>query len=82
MAANLRTAQRFASPFASVSFDDVCAEAYGDIRAELRRRGEPISANDLMIAATALAHGYTLVTHDISDFGRVPGLMIEDWEAM
>lgn len=81
VAENLRTVQRFAAPFASVPFDDACAAAYGDIRADLRRRGEPIGPNDLLIAATALAHGLTLVTHNVREFGRVVDLMVEDWEA-
>lgn len=81
VAENLRTVKRFADPFASVPFDDACAEAYGDIRADLRRRGEPIGGNDLLIAATARAHGLTLVTHNVREFERVVDLMIEDWEA-
>jgi predicted nucleic acid-binding protein len=39
------------------------------------------SANDLLIAATALANGLTLVTHNLTEFGRVRGLALEDWEA-
>ena len=34
----------------------------------------------MMIAATAMAHGLTLITHNISEFGRIPGLMLEDWQ--
>lgn len=81
VAENLRVVQRFTAPFASVPFDDVCAESYGEIRADLRRRGEPIGGNDLLIAATARAHDLTLVTHNVREFGRVVGLMVEDWEA-
>lgn len=81
VAENLRVVQRFAAPLSGVAFDDACAEAYGDIRAELRRRGEPIGANDLLIAATARAKCLTLVTHDVREFERVPGLIVEDWEA-
>ena len=39
------------------------------------------SPNDLLIAAIALTHNLTLVTHNISEFSRVPGLTIEDWES-
>jgi tRNA(fMet)-specific endonuclease VapC len=40
-----------------------------------------IGANDLLIAAIAHANGRILVTHNTSEFGRVPGLVIEDWQA-
>ena len=56
------------------------AEAYGRIRADLERRGATIGANDLMIAATALANHATLVTHNTAEFSRVPDLAVEDWE--
>jgi tRNA(fMet)-specific endonuclease VapC len=61
-------------------FDDAAAEAYGRLRAELARRGTPIGPNDLMIAAIALAHDLTLVTHNTAEFSRVSGLRLEDWE--
>lgn len=53
--------------------------AYGLIRAELERRGEPIGPNDLLIAAQCLAGGLTLVTDNTREFARVPDLRIEDW---
>ena len=70
----------FLDAFVSLPFDDAAAEAYGRLRAELARRGTPIGPNDLMIAAIALAHDLTLVTHNTSEFGRVPDLRLEDWE--
>jgi tRNA(fMet)-specific endonuclease VapC len=54
---------------------------YGGIRAELERRGEVISSNDLWIAAHALADGLILVTNNEREFRRVPGLTIENWIA-
>jgi predicted nucleic acid-binding protein len=54
--------------------------AYGDIRAFLDRQGTPIGANDLLIAATALADQLILVTHNTREFERVPDLSLEDWE--
>jgi tRNA(fMet)-specific endonuclease VapC len=70
----------FLDAFESLPFDDAAAEAYGRLRAESARRGTPIGPNDLMIAAIALAHDLTLVTHNTAEFSRVPGLRLEDWE--
>ena len=50
-------------------------------RADLRRHGLPIGPYDLLIAATALEHGLTMVTHNAREFERVPGLLVEDWQA-
>jgi tRNA(fMet)-specific endonuclease VapC len=56
-------------------------ERHAQVRAELERQGHPIGANDLLIAAHALANDATLVTHNTSEFRRVPGLTVEDWLA-
>lgn len=60
-------------------FDEAAAHAYGPLRAELERQGRPIGALDTLIAAHALALDATLVTHNVSEFSRVPGLRVEDW---
>jgi tRNA(fMet)-specific endonuclease VapC len=77
---NLANQQKFLVLFASLPFDDAAAEHYGQIRADLARAGTPIGGNDLMIAAIALTHDLTLVTHNLKEFGRVQGLKTEDWE--
>lgn len=64
----------------SLPFDDRAADEYGRIRAYLARLGTPIGPNDLLIAAIALANNATLVTHNTTEFNRVPGLTIVDWE--
>ena len=64
----------------TVPFDEAAALIYGDLRAHLDKQGTPIGGNDLLIAATALASELILVTHNIREFGRVPGLRLEDWE--
>ncbi len=80
--ARTRAAQdRFLSLFASFPFDDAAADVYGHLRARLERAGSPIGPYDLQIAAIALLHGCTLVTHNTREFARVPGLLLEDWEA-
>jgi tRNA(fMet)-specific endonuclease VapC len=52
---------------------------YGDLRADLERRGRPIGPNDLLIAAHALALNCTLVTANAREFARVKGLRVENW---
>ena len=71
----------FLSPFTSLPFDDRCARKCAEIRAELERTGRVIGPHDLQIAAIALQHGLTLVTHNTREFSRISGLKLEDWEA-
>jgi tRNA(fMet)-specific endonuclease VapC len=52
---------------------------YGALRTELETAGTPIGANDLLIAAHALALGYTLVTDNVREFSRIKGLAVENW---
>ena len=66
-------------PFRILPFDSACARIYGSVRAHLEKQGLVIGSNDLLIAAICLAHGTTLVTHNVREFKRVPGLPIEDW---
>ena len=54
-------------------------EHYGDIRATLERAGTPIGNNDLWIAAHARALGVMLISNNIREFERVPGLRLENW---
>ncbi|HMP83069.1 MAG TPA: type II toxin-antitoxin system VapC family toxin [Verrucomicrobiota bacterium] len=68
------------TPYVSLPFDDVAAARYGQLRHELEVVGDVIGPNDLMIAAIALAHGLTLVTRNTSEFSRVRGLTLEDWQ--
>jgi tRNA(fMet)-specific endonuclease VapC len=62
-----------------LSFDRECAEGFGRVRGSLLRQGISVPTADLMIAAVALAHNLTLVTHNTADFRNVPGLRLEDW---
>ena len=62
-----------------VAFDDDCAAAAAALRADLERAGTPLGPIDILIAATALATRSTLVTHNTREFGRVRGLLLEDW---
>lgn len=60
-------------------FDVKAAEVYGRLRAELERKGEPLSDPDLMIASIALANSLTLITGNAKHFKRVNELQIENW---
>ncbi len=53
--------------------------AYGSLRARLEKAGRPIGSNDLLIAAHALALGYTIVSDNEREFGRILGLPHENW---
>ncbi len=55
------------------------AEDYADIRADLKKRGQIIGANDLLIAAHALSVGATLVTNNVNELRRVNRLNVENW---
>lgn len=70
----------FCSMFHSLPFDDISADAYGRIRANLEKEGKIIGPNDLIIAAIAVANDLTLVTNNSREFSRVKGLKYEDWE--
>ena len=70
----------FAAQFVCLAFDVTEANVYSRIRYELEAKGTPIGPYDLQIAAIALTHDCTLVTHNVAEFSRVPCLRIEDWE--
>ncbi|MFN3397819.1 MAG: PIN domain-containing protein [Sulfurimicrobium sp.] len=61
------------------SLDIAASKHYGRIRAQLERDGTPIGANDLWIAAQALALGAVAVTDNVGEFSRVSGLTVENW---
>jgi tRNA(fMet)-specific endonuclease VapC len=62
-----------------LDFDLQAAEHAAQIRAALESAGTPIGPMDLLIAASARRHGCVLVTHNQSEFSRVPDLLVEDW---
>lgn len=69
----------FLRPFEIIPLDRDAAESYADIRLRLERAGRPIGERDLLIAAIARSRRLTVVTHNIGEFARVPGLVVEDW---
>jgi len=62
-----------------VDFDASQSELYGRIRVELEKSGVPLGDMDLLIAASAMATGAILVTHNTKHFSRIKGLKVEDW---
>ena len=69
----------FVQAFEIRPFDAAAAREYGRIRQLLGSKGAVIGDRDMMIAASVLASGATLVTNNVSEFARVPGLRIESW---
>lgn len=63
----------------AMALDDDAALHYAEIRADLKRRGAMIGANDLFIAAHARSLGLKLVTNNTAEFERVPDLRLENW---
>lgn len=78
---NLENLRKFFGDFVSLPFDGEAAAVCGQLRAQLKALGTPIGSYDLQIAAIALTHNLTLVTHNTRELSRVDGLRLEDWEA-
>lgn len=77
---NMLNVEHLQNRFVSLPFDDRAAEEYGHLRAYLTSLGLMIGGNDAQIASIALAHNLTLVTHNTTEFQRVPSLTLEDWQ--
>ena len=71
--------QRFVELVPVLPLPEESPRHYARIRSELQRTGTPIGANDLWIAAHALASGLILVSNNLREFGRVTGLAAENW---
>ena len=66
--------------FEVLDFDKEDARQAGQVRAELTKQGTPIGPYDVLIAGQAKARNMVLVTRNTNEFGRVPGLRLENWE--
>ena len=62
-----------------LSFDESSAKVYGRLRADMERKGTPLTEPDLRIASIAMHHGLSVITGNSKHFSRVPGLEVEDW---
>lgn len=76
---NQRALEQFLLPLTVVPFDRPAALAYGAVRAALEGRGRPAGPLDTLIGAQALASNFTLVTNNVREFRRIPGLSVENW---
>jgi len=76
---NREALEQFVSPLEIAVFDRQATIVYGKIRALLEKRGRPIGSMDLLIAAHALSLNVRLVTNNMREFKRVPGLRVENW---
>lgn len=76
---NALALEAFLLPLEIASFDIESALVYGKIRAELEKQGKPIGGMDMLIAAQAIAQSFTLITHNLKEFERVPDLRCETW---
>ncbi len=76
---NLQDIEGLAARMDVIPFDYHAATHFGQVRAELSKMGKPIGPYDSMIAGHARALGLILVTNNIREFKRVPGLRVENW---
>jgi tRNA(fMet)-specific endonuclease VapC len=76
---NREALKQFILPLEVAAFEAGTTAAYGSARVALEKRGTPIGAMDLLIAAHAVSLGVTLVTNNTREFARVPGLHVENW---
>jgi len=76
---NREALDQFMSPLDVAPFDRDAIAVSGRLRAALEKRGQTIGSMDLLIAAHAVRLDVLLITHNVREFKRVPGLRIEDW---
>jgi tRNA(fMet)-specific endonuclease VapC len=76
---NLKVMESFAARLEVLPFDAPAAAHSGQIRATLKKTGQPIGAYDLLIAGHARSTGLALITNNEAEFRRVPGLLVENW---
>lgn len=81
VARNLNDVEAFLARLMIKDFDSAAAVHTGQIRAELAKAGTPIGAYDQMLAGHARALGLIVVTNNVSEFSRVPGIRVENWVA-
>lgn len=76
---NLKRLEEFLTPFEILSYDQMAAKHYGEIRSKLEKQGHIIGPLDLLIAAQAISKGLILVTNSEKEFKRIKTLKVENW---
>ena len=76
---NRQRLNEFITPLEILAYDELAAEAYGDIRIQLEKSGQPIGRLDTLIAAHARSRNAILVTNNEKEFQRVADLKVENW---
>jgi tRNA(fMet)-specific endonuclease VapC len=76
---NLTAIAQFVARLEVLSFGDKAAAHYGQLRAELERMGTPCGPHDMQIGGHARSEGLILVTNDMREFARMPGVRAENW---
>ncbi len=76
---NLAVARRVGELFPIIDVTPAVMDTFGDLKAGLQKRGNPLDDMDLIIAATAMNHGLVLVTNNQKHFKRIVGLDLENW---
>ena len=76
---NIIWIQKFLQPLVTLQFNEEDAAVYGKSRAQLERKGEPIGAMDLLIAAQTISEDLVLVMNNVREFQRIDSIHIENW---
>jgi len=76
---NRAALSQFLIPLEILPFDERATQTYGQIRAELERRGTVIGSMDMLIASQAISLGLTLATNNVRELSQIPGLTLENW---
>ena len=76
---NIAKARRVADLYRVVAVDRIIMEVFGRLKSDLRQDGKTVADFDLLIGATALSEGLTLVTNNLKHFEKIPSLALESW---
>ena len=76
---NLAKAHRIAEIFPVIDISRAIMDTFGVIKADLEKRGTVVDDFDLIIAATAMSIGYSVVTNNVKHFEKIPGLRLTNW---
>jgi tRNA(fMet)-specific endonuclease VapC len=79
MVANLARIRAIENAFEIIPISQEAALTFGELKATLEKQGIPLDDFDLILAASALTHNFTLVTNNVKHFDRVPGLRLANW---